>query len=346
MKQESSKQEISEKNHGFTVVEVLLGAVLAGVLALIVSGGFDILNSGSRRAELSSDANDLKALIIGSVDCKTTFQGISIPSTCTSVGEFVDIKTAPNPSFPGGKILISGAGTDFGKTTVRALCTSQGLDIRGAQILPAFQSERAALTDWRNLSIPANPERYKKDVTFDDPSKTFSWAHPQLRITRPGSTGLCSKFFATPVATAPCPNGSFVHSVNFDTNQLSCRPIPTCTPPRTLNFNGTGFVCSLNLYTQLRDEFVSLANANTPDYSNWINTSGTSYSNQVSAINNLFNATLNPANDYQIIKYSNSDCRRLADMKCASGYVMTRYEFRYDTSYSQKCSINCSKLSP
>lgn len=330
------------RKNGFTLVELLLGAAIGTVAMLVAGTSMNMLNASSSKVSLISDINDIKVAVVSSMSCSQTFASMPSRPPCPPGGVYIDIKSSPF-----GKTLIKSSGSKIGSWTVRALCTSEGLDIRAANILPQYEAQTNTLSDWRTLSQPTNPEFYKKDHSRGRSSSTLSWSHPLAKISSPGSLGLCSEYFATTLKNQPCPSGSFVKSVDFDSNEVICQEAKECgLSGETLKFVNGKMVCSKDLYNLIKIEFEKYLENRKKELATISENKTDNLKVQIEKLEEIPASLFNPKNDYVQYGFSNQDCRKLSLMKCKDRYVMTSYEFRYDTTYSQKCSMNCRKIAP
>lgn len=336
----------SKEINGYTLIELLVSAAIGAGILFAIGNSLNMLNANSKKLEIFSELNEAKSMVIGSISCKQTFASLPGRPPCSGAGRYIDILGAPTSSFPTGRVLVSSTGTKFGSWTIRALCTASGITIRGANILPDYESRSDELSDWRGRTVPANPEFYKKDHSVPGATNTFSWAHPLSEISRAGPSGLCTDFFSRRLVHSGCPAGYYLKAVNFDTNEVTCLPTQNCLPPLALKFDGTSFVCSNDLNNRITSESNTYIQRKKDEIQTFVNDKVNFLVSQKDILVTLPAQTFNPANDYVVGGSNDRECKSLSRMRCRSGFVMTSYEMRYGFSGYDGCSMNCRQVGP
>ena len=343
------------KKNGFSLIELLVSIALGSGALFILGRSLNMLNAGSKKTDAISEINDIKSSVLGMTSCETTFKNVTARPACSNPGSYIDILGKPATGFPNGRPIISANGSRYGSWTVRALCTSSGLDIRAAMILKPFSGETNTLTDWSSLSAPSaeNSVKYVKDHARDSSNSRYSWDHPLAKITNPDTLGLCNEFFSTTANTdIGCSDRQYLKQVNLNDGSFECsEDIPSCSPPFALklfkiddqNYN---LGCSDELYNKIVSDISGHLPGAYGEVTTYANNTGTDLNTKADRIKNTLNDVFNPANDYVVSGDSRRKCRSLSDMQCQNGWVMTSYEFRYDTGFSQSCSMNCRKIAP
>lgn len=128
--------------------------------------------------------------MVQNISCEQTFPGNAVPA-CVAKGDYVDIKSRS------GGTIIAASGTVVGDTTVRARCTSTGLDIRIAKI-------NSTETDSRNFNAN-NDAWFRREPVSKLP---LGWTHPQSSLFASTLTAPCArKFITTP--SSGCGNNEY-----------------------------------------------------------------------------------------------------------------------------------------
>lgn len=338
---------IFQKKGGFTLIELLIASAVGGTALYIIGSSLNSLRAGSQKIETVSNINDFKSIVTGLISCQRTFASLPSRPPCSDPGIYIDIIGRPEPGFPGGKPIISASGSKYGEWTLRALCSSEGIDIRGTKIREKFLAEKNGLTDWRGLTSPSAPDKYVRDRLRDGVENVYSWAHPLAKISSPGPLGLCNEIFSAPVVSNDgCEPGEYIKEINLITGTKVCKAIPACAPPTALAFNGSDLYCSDQLFNSIQNQITNNRNSQIDPINTHVSNTLTNLNNQATTVYNTLFQVFNPANDIVVEADSRDECKKKSTMRCPSGWIMTSYEFRYDTSGSQKCSMNCRKISP
>lgn len=337
--QKITLQKIRESRDGFTLVEILVAAAIGGIAILILGSSMNLIDAGAKKVDQIAEISELKSMVVGSISCKETFANLPSRPPCSASGQYIDIKGKT------GKILIENTGSKMGQWTVRALCTADGIDIRGSIIIDKFAAQSRQLSDWRGQKKPADPKKYKQDRSLPGTDQVLSWANPLTSIAKPGPIGLCSDFFASQQKRPECGADQYLKSVNLKANTIECRDLPKCTLPDTLKFNGKDFVCTPALSNKITTEITNYRNQQIGPLDTIANNNLNMLVNKKDELNNKIKEVFNPKNDKVKFGYTDSECRK-ASFRCDDGWVMTSYEYRYGTPSSQKCSMNCRKIRP
>jgi prepilin-type N-terminal cleavage/methylation domain-containing protein len=335
-----------KKDGGFTLIELLIAAAVGSTALYFVGSSLNMLRAGSQKIESVSNINDFKSIVTGLISCQRTFASLPARPPCSGSGMYIDIIGRPEPGFPGGKPIIDASGSQYGGWTLRALCTSKGIDIRGAKIREEYLGEKKKLTDWRGSSSPSKPDKYVSDHLLGGAENVYSWAHPLAKISSPGPLGLCSEIFSAPaVSNDGCEPGQYLKEINLITGTKVCKDIPACSPPTALAFNGSDLYCSDQLFNSIQNQITTNRNSQIGPMNKYVSKTLTDLNNQATKVYNTLFQVFNPANDIVLERNTKAGCKD-NDMRCPNGWVMTSYEFRYDTSYSQICSMNCREIAP
>jgi hypothetical protein len=212
---------------GFGIAEVLVGSMVATVLLLGISKIAGQNFKSARKLNASAELRGLKSKLADQMDCRRTLSPVGAPC---AAGTYVDLLEGD------GSILVSSGGTAFGRWTIRALCTSTGLDIRAAALTPLGSGQIQA----REFGA-SNPDWFLRDEVAGNLS--YDWSHGKSRLHAPTSSGLCASMFSGASSVMECGTNEFVAGVNFAAKSLRCQPIPQCSVNEALSWNGTGFSC-------------------------------------------------------------------------------------------------------
>ncbi|MEI8025913.1 MAG: prepilin-type N-terminal cleavage/methylation domain-containing protein [Pseudomonadota bacterium] len=348
-------RRVKLKKNGFSLIELMVSVAIGSGALYVLGRAMNQLNAGSKKIDAISGINDLKSIVWGFTSCQTTFASRPGRPACSDPGTYIDVFGRPDAANPAGRPIIKAGGSKYGEWTVRALCTSSGLDIRASMILKDFESETNALTDWRNTSSPSTEDskKYTKDYARDSANSRYSWDHPLTKISTPGLLGLCNEYFSTTANTViGCNPGEYLKEINLIDGTFLCNNIPKCSSPEALKFGDNPLsgkkelFCSAELYNQITTDINNYKNSKIGPFDSYANDTINNLQAKSQLIYNTLFQVFNPANDFILSKNTRDECAQIETMKCPSGWIMTSYEFRYDTGSSQTCSLNCRKVAP
>jgi hypothetical protein len=255
-------------------------------------------------------------------------------------GDYIDIRGPSTAANPNGQIIIERNGKNFGDWALRAYCNNAGIEIRAASLLPRFQRGVARHLDWIANPTPTDLTVFKRDHSTNT---VFSYTHPQAVISRPGPSGICTERFQAQLAHPRCPANHYLVNVNFDTNDIECKPSRTCTPPDALRFNGSILECTRDTFNKVIEEGHEFLASEVIRARNIIDGSIDPLVADINRILDRFPTLLDPRNDYQIRGDTAEECASASRMKCRPGYLMSGYAFRYEGG---RCTANCTKIMP
>lgn len=326
---------------GFTLIEIIAALGIAAAGLLVINAGLTTLKQSAQKIDYTTSLTDLRARLLGGngINCENTFRGMPNNNPCAG-GAYIDIRGPSTAANPQGQIIIGQNGRNFGDWALRAYCNNAGIEIRAASLLPRFQSEVSRHLDWIANPTPADLSVFKRDHSTNT---IFSYTHPQAVISRPGPSGICTERFQNQLAHPGCPRDHYLVNVNFDTNDIECRPSRTCTPPDALRFSGSGFECTRDTFNEVIAEGHRFLASEVNRARSIIDRSIDPLVSDIIRIRNRFEGLLDPRNDYQIRGDTAQQCASVSRMRCRSGYLMSGYAFRYEGG---RCTANCTKIIP
>jgi hypothetical protein len=350
-------------------------ATAVTVAALSLSERHD---KSAKKAASSLDLGGLRERVFEATSCARTFPGGVPPAPCVN-NTYVDLRSESN------NIIVAAAGSVIGLWTVRAKCnTALGrIELRSARLNPG-----APILNFPVAAGQYNPAHYVADEMGGVNLVTgrqlrYDWEHPRGDLIEPGRPGLCSDWFAPPVAVTPCPVGQILTGYNVVTKQRTCSPfVANCSGDQLPRYINDQWVCQ----RAIPDSYVEgRTNGVMTNQQGWITNTMTTTSNNIinavvpgqidTAINNNNNNVVIPrdttaynnANSYTQNRFSymanngdfyekwgdgDSYCALLNNTTCPSGYYLMGVEFKvyYLDSASMVqaagtgCRIRCRRI--
>lgn len=212
---------------GFGLTEALIAGTIGIALMIAIAKMATSNLQSARKLDSSADRSTLVINIANGVDCATT---LPAPASCPT-GNSVALKARD------GTEIVAAGGSQYGKWTVLARCTTTGIDVRAAALTAAGKGNPAALAfNASNQAWFARDEVQKNLL--------YSWSHPKAALFPTGAGGLCSHLFSGGGKTfTECGPNEYVAGVNFANRALDCKTIPSCPSDEALSWTGAGFTC-------------------------------------------------------------------------------------------------------
>ncbi len=169
------------------MIEAIVGLAMLGILVVVMSQFLGNTNNTLKNTELESERLAAIASLRNKVSCSKTFVGaIATPRTNCSSDKYIDVRDAND------NVLISASGSTVGVWSVRAQCTSTGLEIRSARLTPSATS-----TNWDFASVTPAAAFYKDPLSRQLMHWTWDAAGANKRHILINKGELCPEYFFT-----------------------------------------------------------------------------------------------------------------------------------------------------
>jgi type II secretory pathway pseudopilin PulG len=361
----------SQSQLGFTLMEVMLAAGLASVVALgVAKMTGDMLKADKKNASMLVNST-MGIQIQSMVSCARTFLGQPQGNPCAN-GSFIDLLNSE------GRPVVRQGGSRIGDWTLRARCnaTAGSIEIRAAKLTAG-----APVLNFPVGAGQYNPAHYQADegggintqVTPNRPMR-YDWEHPRSLLLPVGAgVGLCAAAFTPPDPNPVrrCAGNQILVGFDFMTGRAECQTVAggPCTAERALKYVNNTWICenamtdaTLDAMAWGRVQVVVPQVATTQTNARigavvpgMINTGITNNNNSVvfprdadtvSQSNTFtqtkFNNMVNGAR-YDLIQSNDSDCALIANFTCAYGYFAYGLENRMQ-SEGNNCRIRCQAI--
>lgn len=177
----ASELKLQGREDGASLVAVLVALGLTGIIATVVSSLMEQGMAGKSHFQNAGDREVLRRMMVSAVSCEDSLT----PGICSSPGAIVPLRRRHSNGSLSVIASSSGAGTKYGKFTVRAECnaTGDGLIIRAVMLADSGTLSSTAAADFR-------PDPLTKRVETWQTSKS---------LLMPDNVELCSGFETTAV---------------------------------------------------------------------------------------------------------------------------------------------------
>jgi hypothetical protein len=232
-----------ESGHSLLTL-VMSGAVALGTMVAL-TGQFARTGFLAKKTLGREDKRAIMQNIQRNISCSVTFKGKVSGAACTG-GGYIDIKNRS------GQVIIAANGTTIldGWGVLANCNNTTGLDVRAMKLAPGTGFSDM---DWIGKSAPSNLGAFRGGELNTTP---YSWAHPKARLFPLGDEGLCAEWFRSSISPTGCQKNQYPEQVDFANNTVTCKTIPSCIPPLTLEFGPNGYTCTDWLTQYINDTLI------------------------------------------------------------------------------------------